>query len=411
MLQSNLTVTIPYEHGYQRLYSPIWQAVEYEKKVFYQDVEETRKYTGDPRPELEEAWANITEGHLILLNETGVKALGQSLDDAVNLDERYFALPEYYHQMHCLDIVRRFIRREHYPDFTIFRGSDQSVLEHVGMCLHISYQVAFTHKAPDHCVDLLRRVIMCNADVGMIVYYWEGPGRDPKAELATEHMCRNIDRINDWVLANSWSGETFSQNRTFLQPSAKRIDGRLFSLNESQNWQLLQPPSPAVDAAWDRLSAEGREIITVSSETLRVLGYDPALYFQAPADWGFNSGSYPVQIDVFHQIHCLDTIRKFAHHDYYFPNGTNPMLDPFHMAHCMNILLQNIMCHADTDIIPHRWVEANRHPMAQFSITKQCKQFDQLLELNDQYGKSVTNAMWAAAEPSKGAYTWNGWGE
>ena len=48
---------------------------------------------------------------------------------------------------------------------------------------------------------------MCTADVGLIVYYWEGPGRDPKADVATEHVCRNLDRIQQWVSENMWDEE------------------------------------------------------------------------------------------------------------------------------------------------------------------------------------------------------------
>ncbi|SMR52955.1 unnamed protein product [Zymoseptoria tritici ST99CH_1E4] len=176
--------------GYQRLYSPIWSAVEYQKKVFYADVEANKKYVGQPRPELDEAWANITEGHLILLNETGVRALGQSLDEAVSLEGKYFALPEYYHQMHCLDIIRRSFWREHYSDFKVFQFSEEAIMGHI-----------------DHCLDLLRQMIMCTADVGLIIYYWEGADREPQAKFATEHMCRNLDRINDWVLEHKWEDE------------------------------------------------------------------------------------------------------------------------------------------------------------------------------------------------------------
>ena len=60
----------------------------------------------------------------------------------------------------------------------------------------------------DHCVDLLRQIILCDADVGLIVYHWEGKDRIPQAKFATEHVCRNYDRINDWVLANKWNEES-----------------------------------------------------------------------------------------------------------------------------------------------------------------------------------------------------------
>jgi hypothetical protein len=42
--------------------APLWEAVRYEKQVFYSDVEAGKKFMGKPRPELDEAWASITDG-------------------------------------------------------------------------------------------------------------------------------------------------------------------------------------------------------------------------------------------------------------------------------------------------------------------------------------------------------------
>jgi hypothetical protein len=64
----------------------------------------------------------------------------------------------------------------------------------VGICL----------LASDHCIDVFRRNIMCNVDVGLIVFHWEGPDRVPVAEFATEHMCRNWDAVNNFVHENSF---------------------------------------------------------------------------------------------------------------------------------------------------------------------------------------------------------------
>ncbi|KEQ93034.1 hypothetical protein AUEXF2481DRAFT_346613 [Aureobasidium subglaciale EXF-2481] len=167
--------------------APIWEAVQYQKKVFYAGHNGSSPYMGLPSPGLDEAWANITEGHLILINSTGVEALGFSTTNATNVDGLYFAVPEYYHQMHCLDNIRKYIFRDSYPDFLPFHGTDEQVWGHV-----------------DHCIDLLRQRIMCTADVGLIIYYWEGPERIPKANFATEHMCRNLDAIDGWVRDHSW---------------------------------------------------------------------------------------------------------------------------------------------------------------------------------------------------------------
>jgi len=67
-----------------------------------------------------------------MLNETGVRALDQPVNEAVNIEGHYFALLEYYHQMHCLDIIRRYIWRDRYPDFRVFQASDDDLFWHIG---------------------------------------------------------------------------------------------------------------------------------------------------------------------------------------------------------------------------------------------------------------------------------------
>lgn len=51
---------------------------------------------------------------------------------------------------------------------------------------------------PDHCIDLLRQVLMCNSDIGLIFYTDRG-NRQPDARVSTTHTCRNFSAITEWV--------------------------------------------------------------------------------------------------------------------------------------------------------------------------------------------------------------------
>jgi hypothetical protein len=83
----------------------------------------------------------------------------------------------------------------------------------------------------------------------------------------------------------------------------------LWGSNESASI-YIKDPSPEVDAAWDHIAADAGPIITISSDEARRLGRDPATIVKAPHDWGFGNDAYPAQIDVFHEIHCLNMLRK-----------------------------------------------------------------------------------------------------
>lgn len=161
------------------------------------------------------------------------------------------------------------------------------------------------------------------------------------------------------------------------------------------------PPSPDVDAAWDELSAEGFEAITVPVTAIMSARKDPSLSLQAPASWGLDRDAYIVQIDVFHQIHCLNELRKEIHYDYYYKEPPSA-LHREHKGHCIHILLQNLMCHSDLDIITHNWVHNDRipepkeRPFPDFNVVKQCRDFDAILEWTKENAVKNLNEKWNA---------------
>jgi hypothetical protein len=72
----------------------------------------------------------------------------------------------------------------------------------------------------------------------------------------------------------------------------------------------IQDPSPEVDAAWNYIAADASPIITISREEAIRLGRDPDVIVKAPEDWGMGNDAYPAQIDAFHEVHCLNMLRK-----------------------------------------------------------------------------------------------------
>ncbi|KAJ8121333.1 hypothetical protein ONZ43_g2184 [Nemania bipapillata] len=142
-------------------------------------------------------------------------------------------------------------------------------------------------------------------------------------------------------------------------------------------------PSPEVDAAWDRIQEP--MIWGVSGDDVRRVGKDASKAVKYDSAWGFGDDLYMVEVDVFHQIHCLNVLRKglVTNYDYYWGRrwGFEPPLDfKTHIRHCMSLLLQNLMCDADVEIITHEWNEEQPWPFPDFGPVKQCRDFDALLE-------------------------------
>lgn len=214
-----------------------------------------------------------------------------------------------------------------------------------------------------------------------------------------------------------------------LTPRATVIDGRLYAPSNVSIYR--GEPSAETDAAWDDLAAEAYEVILVDAETLRKAGYNPEHYFKAPSSWK-NDGVeeekaredlFPVQIDVFHQIHCLNAVRKQMHAKHYFPqdqggddNTANQQHDEMHwmhMRHCLHMVLQSLTCSADVDLVPHRWVEADETPFAQFGVSKKCRNFENLRRWNKENAVKDVRAVWPhdKTDMPADAFVWPGHGE
>ena len=181
---------------------------------------------------------------------------------------------------------------------------------------------------------------------------------------------------------------------TFLAPLFDQIDMRLETvqingtlLNTSPPSIYRMDPSPEVDAAWDRI-ANVRTSAVSRADVLK-LGKDPAVAVKYPPSFGLGDDAYVAEVDVFHQIHCLDALRREIHFEHYhasqFPDGKPSALHRMHTSHCIYILLQNLMCSASVDVIVHEWRDVQRHPFPDFNINKKCRNFDAVLAWQEQH--------------------------
>lgn len=141
-------------------------------------------------------------------------------------------------------------------------------------------------------------------------------------------------------------------------------------------------PSPEVDAAWSAIS--DLRPITVSKEDIEKIGKDSSKTVKVPDSWGLGSKNHLAYVEVFHKIHCVDTLRRAAHYDYYYrdrygPEGpTNAYWA--HISHCSYLLLQTLMCHADVDLFTYNWVGGQTHPYPDFVANHQCRDFDSIIK-------------------------------
>ncbi|CAG7554469.1 unnamed protein product [Fusarium equiseti] len=111
------------------------------------------------------------------------------------------------------------------------------------------------------------------------------------------------------------------------------------------------PPSPAIDAAWEKLLHY--QYPAVSEEEIAM---NPALSFSSN-DRHPMTGKYHGALDVFHNLHCLNMVRKQFDKDYYGemnmkkryerPQSSIDAAEKDHLYHCMNHIRQSLQCRPD----------------------------------------------------------------
>ncbi|KAF2169040.1 hypothetical protein M409DRAFT_21049 [Zasmidium cellare ATCC 36951] len=89
---------------------------------------------------------------------------------------------------------------------------------------------------------------------------------------------------------------------------------------------------------------------------------------------------YAGNIEVFHQLHCLNRLRRM----YYFPEAndlnTSESIQAGHARHCWGYLEQTLRCHADVGVMSARYDPPSRKYDPTWSIVKTCRNFDLIHE-------------------------------
>ncbi|KAF7345278.1 hypothetical protein MSAN_01904500 [Mycena sanguinolenta] len=139
------------------------------------------------------------------------------------------------------------------------------------------------------------------------------------------------------------------------------------------------PSSPELDLMWSDLYNYGVSRIT-KEEAARLPNKTHAI----PGD----PGHYIAELDVFHNIHCLNKVRMALDPDYYpdWRISTSNNYIPAqkdateHISHCIDWLRQSIMCHVDTSVIVWQWNSRANESQVKGNVAHTCRRFDKITE-------------------------------
>lgn len=156
----------------------------------------------------------------------------------------------------------------------------------------------------------------------------------------------------------------------------KQIIGTFWDHTNS-SWR--KDPSVQMDRLWQSFATP--MYIPIDSNTVRRLGKDPELVVAIPEEWNYGTDRHLAAPDVFHQLHCLDAIRRQAWAGYYDLTHVDPSKDGSskhaqHLKHCVHMLVQHITCSASTDLLTYNWGESQQYPFPDFGVNRKCRDFE-----------------------------------
>ncbi|MCJ1355116.1 MAG: hypothetical protein MMC33_005107 [Icmadophila ericetorum] len=169
----------------QFVHDPVRPAINFElqefdhTQIFFNHT--AKPYGGAPKPEIDDAWDDLLRGFNMRVTEDEMRQLGK-LDNNIPLpDGGYFGSLTVFHQLHCIWRLHTAL----YPKYYWADLSDEEAFLNLG------------HS--EHCLDVMRQSLLCNADTSIITMKWGNFQASPLADASNKHECVNWAGIMEWL--------------------------------------------------------------------------------------------------------------------------------------------------------------------------------------------------------------------
>uniref|UniRef100_A0A093UTV9 Uncharacterized protein n=1 Tax=Talaromyces marneffei PM1 TaxID=1077442 RepID=A0A093UTV9_TALMA len=163
-------------------------SIRWRKQLIDSTVYKESPYSGNPSPEIDHAWNQLTSGFNLRVSREILDRINRTSIPLTD-GSGYIAGWDTTHQLHCLLSIRHALAPEYYA-------------EEISSMHKPEGEVYPTHIS--HCVELLRKHIMCKADQSLFTYAWSPDQHAPLTNFAVEHSCVDWDLMYDWSLRNSF---------------------------------------------------------------------------------------------------------------------------------------------------------------------------------------------------------------
>ncbi|KAL4874961.1 hypothetical protein BJY04DRAFT_172202 [Aspergillus karnatakaensis] len=158
----------------------------------------------------------------------------------------------------------------------------------------------------------------------------------------------------------------------------------------------MGPPTEEYDAAWEDLYNYG---------IIKIPKSDAAQLVNHTLPLSSDPGKYVVELDVFHQLHCLHHLHKKAWGHTMGLNESDPSaVSAFweHLDHCSESLRQSLMCSSDVSTIHWAWSDEHHKWQADGRVAHTCRDFQAIREWAFERTAGVVDFDTWVADPLRG---------
>ncbi|EOO03145.1 hypothetical protein UCRPA7_1339 [Phaeoacremonium minimum UCRPA7] len=152
------------------------------------------KWAGPPSDARDKLWQSMIYADVwIPITDEDVKNMGKDPKSVTRVPPQYrndygdgaLVVLDFAHQMHCLDLVRKYTYYDYYME-----KQDEEAFSNPPHVLRVHI---------DHCIDMLRQFVMCNADPGLVTYFWVEGRPTPYPDFSMQKQCKDPHAILQWA--------------------------------------------------------------------------------------------------------------------------------------------------------------------------------------------------------------------
>ncbi|KAK6829625.1 hypothetical protein PG989_010818 [Apiospora arundinis] len=166
-------------------YNPAMHLVRYENREFTLGLgDNLTKYEAEPSPSLDADWNDLFSMGIVAISREEASQLHEKTQPLPHDPRnRYVVSFSVFHDLHCLNGLRKRLFPEYYTQFALENRTKNDVK-------HIM-----------HCIDALRQSTLCHSDLSIIPFQETNRAYEPK--IVGAHVCRNFEVIQDWARDNA----------------------------------------------------------------------------------------------------------------------------------------------------------------------------------------------------------------